>query len=222
MKRLRVPPLNEQQSAWTTFRLGFFFGCFAILLMLIISFVVRSVRLVTMHSNHTQTNPQYEQSRRVEPKWVGVRLFRGFLVLFVNIWLMGFNVYGWQRSGVNHVLIFEIDPRNHLTYQSLMEVASFFIFLWALCVLGYVYMPIAAPQVPPLIFPLMLMGICLLWMINPLDKPVSFFHRSSRFWLIKHVFFCFTAPFHQVICIGGTSSSNTTLPTGHIPRFLAR
>ena len=49
---------------------------------------------------------------------------------------MGLNVYGWQGNGVNHVLIFEIDPRNHLTYQSLMEVASFFCALWALCALG--------------------------------------------------------------------------------------
>lgn len=27
------------------------------------------------------------------------------------------NMYGWAAAGVNHVLIFEIDPRNHLTYQ---------------------------------------------------------------------------------------------------------
>jgi len=24
---------------------------------------------------------------------------------------MGINVYGWRSSGVNHVLIFELDPR---------------------------------------------------------------------------------------------------------------
>lgn len=26
-------------------------------------------------------------------------------------------MYGWASAGVNHVLIFEVDPRNHLTYQ---------------------------------------------------------------------------------------------------------
>lgn len=31
--------------------------------------------------------------------------------------LMGINVYGWRSSGVNHVLIFELDPRNHLSEQ---------------------------------------------------------------------------------------------------------
>jgi hypothetical protein len=40
MKRLRVLPMEERQSPWTTFRLGLFVGCFLILLMIIISFVV--------------------------------------------------------------------------------------------------------------------------------------------------------------------------------------
>lgn len=33
------------------------------------------------------------------------------------LFLMGINVYGWRSSGVNHVLIFELDPRNHLSEQ---------------------------------------------------------------------------------------------------------
>lgn len=36
MKRLRVPPLNEQQSPWTTFRLGLFLGSFAVLFLAVI------------------------------------------------------------------------------------------------------------------------------------------------------------------------------------------
>ncbi len=184
MKRLRVPPLEEKQSAWTTFRLGFFFGCFIILCLIIVAFVGSGA-----HEN---------ESRPAEPRWVGVRLFRGFLILFVNIWLMGLNVYGWQRSGVNHVLIFEIDPRHHLTYQSLMEIASFFCMLWALCVLGYVYVPAHFHQVPALVFPLILMLFCVVWTFNPIVRPDSFLHRSSRYWLVKHIFFCITAPFHVV------------------------
>lgn len=35
MKRLRVPPLGAQQSLWTTFRVGFFFGSFIIMLIII-------------------------------------------------------------------------------------------------------------------------------------------------------------------------------------------
>ncbi|XP_026689158.1 xenotropic and polytropic retrovirus receptor 1-like [Diaphorina citri] len=36
MKRLRVPPLGEQQSPWTTFKVGLFLGCFAILFAIIL------------------------------------------------------------------------------------------------------------------------------------------------------------------------------------------
>lgn len=36
MKRLRVPPLGEQQSPWTTFKVGLFSGCFIVLLIAVI------------------------------------------------------------------------------------------------------------------------------------------------------------------------------------------
>jgi hypothetical protein len=91
--------------------------------------------------------------------------FRGFFILFVNIWLVGINMYGWQGAGVNHVLIFEINPRQHLTYQSLMEMGSFLCMLWAFAVLGYLYAPYFYAN--PLIFPLILLGICLIWLVNP-------------------------------------------------------
>jgi hypothetical protein len=36
MKRLRVPPLNEQQSPWTTFKLGLFLGSFVVLFVVVV------------------------------------------------------------------------------------------------------------------------------------------------------------------------------------------
>lgn len=36
MKRLRVPPLNDQQSPWTTFKVGFFLGAFIVLILAVI------------------------------------------------------------------------------------------------------------------------------------------------------------------------------------------
>jgi hypothetical protein len=36
MKRLRVPPLGEQQSPWTTFKVGLFSGSFIILLIAVV------------------------------------------------------------------------------------------------------------------------------------------------------------------------------------------
>ena len=36
MKRLRVPPLGEKQSPWTTFKVGLFSGSFIVLLTVVI------------------------------------------------------------------------------------------------------------------------------------------------------------------------------------------
>lgn len=48
----------------------------------------------------------------------------GFAVLtclFFNYFIQNKMLrYGWAAAGVNHVLIFEVDPRNHLTYQMVL------------------------------------------------------------------------------------------------------
>ncbi|VDM10152.1 unnamed protein product [Wuchereria bancrofti] len=181
MKRLKVPPLSEKQHATTTFTLGLFLGAFVVLgIAIIISWFA-------------------SESRPTEPKWVAVRLFRGPLLLFVAIWLCGLNMWGWAEAGVNHVLIFEVDPRNHLTYQSVMQIASFMCMLWSLGVLGYLYCHLI--HLPPFLFPLLLMIICVIYIFNPLKKPNSIFQRNSRFWILKHCFNCFTAPLHFVTFI---------------------
>ncbi|KAL4002989.1 EXS family protein [Acanthocheilonema viteae] len=181
MKRLKVPPLSEKQHSTTTFTLGLFLGAFIVLgIAIVISWFA-------------------SESRPTEPKWVAVRLFRGPLLLFVAIWLCGLNMWGWAEAGVNHVLIFEVDPRNHLTYQSVMQIASFMCMLWSLGVLGYLYCHLI--HLPPFLFPLLLMIICVVYIFNPLKKPNSIFQRNSRFWILKHCFNCFTAPLHYVTFI---------------------
>uniref|UniRef100_A0A915BJA1 Xenotropic and polytropic retrovirus receptor 1 n=1 Tax=Parascaris univalens TaxID=6257 RepID=A0A915BJA1_PARUN len=178
MKRLKVPPLSEKQHSTTTFSLGLFLGAFIVLAIAI---------LLTWFG---------AEVRRDEPKWVAVRLFRGPLLFFVCIWLCGLNMYGWAAAGVNHVLIFEVDPRNHLTYQTLMQISSFMCMLWAVGVLGYLYAHLI--HLPPFLFPMLLMIVCMVILFNPLKKPDSIFRRNSRFWLLKHCFNCFTAPLHFV------------------------
>jgi xenotropic and polytropic retrovirus receptor 1 len=195
MKRLKVPPLSEKQHAATTFSLGLFLGIFIVLGCAII---------LSWYGFHPRTN---------EPKWVAVRLFRGFFLFFLCIWLCGLNMYGWAAAGVNHVLIFEIDPRNHLTYQSVMQIASFMLMLWGLAVLGYLYAHYL--YLPPFLFPLLLMIICVTFLFNPFKKPEKIFRRNSRFWLLKHCFNCFTAPFHFVtftdFWLGDQMNSLTTV-----------
>ena len=122
MKRLRVPPFEEIQSPWTTFRLGLYIGMIFVLLPLIIVSTAISVM---------------NEGKELSFEWkIAIRLYRSPLFVCIHIFFIGLNSYGWSRSGVNHVLIFEIDPRNHLTYQQLLEVASFFGTVWFLSVIG--------------------------------------------------------------------------------------
>ena len=95
------------------------------------------------------------------------------------IFLMGVNVYGWRSSGVNHVLIFELDPRHHLTEQHLMEMAAVLGVVGALSVLSFIYAP--ALSVPPYVNPLALVLIMLAFAFNPFRT----FRHEARFWFLR-------------------------------------
>lgn len=173
MKRLRVPPLGEKQNPWTTFRVGLFSGCFLVLTVCIII---------------TAIFPLDDTL-----KWdTAVQMYRGLFLVILIIFLLGINTYGWRSSGVNHVLIFEIDPRHHLSHQQLLELASFLAVLWALNVLAFLYSKFI--HIPPYACPLALVIFLILYLINPF--PIL--HYSSRMWLLKILFHILTAPFHHV------------------------
>jgi hypothetical protein len=113
-----------------------------------------------------------------------VRLYRGPLLLVVFIFLMGVNVYGWRSSGVNHVLIFELDPRNHLSEQHLMEMAAIFGVVWTLSVLSFLYS--SALSIPPYANPLALVVILVCFMVN----PTKTFRHEARFWVLSVLVSC--------------------------------
>ncbi|XP_046401369.1 xenotropic and polytropic retrovirus receptor 1-like [Ischnura elegans] len=172
MKRLRVPPLGEQQSPWTTFKVGLFSGSFVILFIAVVLSAI------------------FQQER--SDWYVVLRLYRGPLVLVEFIFLMGVNVYGWRSSGVNHVLIFELDPRNHLSEQHLMELASIFGVVWALSMLGFLYS--SSLSIPPYANPLALAVIMLIFLVNPLHV----FRHEARFWAMREIGRIIAAPFFHV------------------------
>ncbi|KAL9880661.1 solute carrier family 53 member 1-like [Glossina fuscipes fuscipes] len=169
MKHLRVPPLDEVQSNWTVFRFGLFAGAF-IVLSIIICIADFQGMVEVQH----------------------LVLFRGPFYVVVYLLLMGINVYGWRRVGVNHILIFEIDPRKHLTYSHLLELSAIFAVLTALSVLGFIYAKNL--HIPRFSFPLILLITMALYLILPL--PI--FHLDSRLWLLKVMGRLMAAPFFSV------------------------
>ncbi|XP_032309398.1 xenotropic and polytropic retrovirus receptor 1 [Drosophila ananassae] len=173
MKRLRVPPLGEQQSPWTTFKVGLFSG----------SFIVLGIVVVLSAIFHEISGENLK---------VTFRLYRGPLLIIEFIFLIGVNIYGWRSSGVNHVLIFELDPRNHLSEQHLMELAAIFGVVWTLSMLSYLYS--ASLAIPAFINPLTLTLIMVLFLANPFHV----LHHDARFWLWRITGRCLAAPFFHV------------------------
>uniref|UniRef100_A0A671P308 Xenotropic and polytropic retrovirus receptor 1 homolog n=1 Tax=Sinocyclocheilus anshuiensis TaxID=1608454 RepID=A0A671P308_9TELE len=169
MKRLRVPPLGAAQPApaWTTFRVGLYCGVFVALTVTVI---------ITEEKN----------------VWPLMRIYRGGFLLIEFLFLLGINTYGWRQAGVNHVLIFELNPRNNLSHQHLFEIAGFLGVLWCVSILSclfanYTMIPIQAN-------PLALYGFFFFFLINPFKTC----YYKSRFWLLKLLFRVVTAPFHRV------------------------
>ncbi|XP_037083470.1 xenotropic and polytropic retrovirus receptor 1 homolog isoform X2 [Pollicipes pollicipes] len=172
MKRLRVPPLGEQQSPWTTFKVGLFLGAFVVL--------VTAVILTAVF--HAEGHDWYTV----------LRLFRGPFHVTLFIFLIGINVHGWRSAGVNHVLIFELNPRSHLSAQALMEIAAIFGVIWAVMVLCFLYSE--SLGIPPYINPLILTTFMLVFLLNPTKS----LRHEARFWLIKIVCRVLCAPFCHV------------------------
>ncbi|KAF7493666.1 Xenotropic and polytropic retrovirus receptor 1 [Sarcoptes scabiei] len=172
MKRLRVPPLNAQQSLWTTFRVGFYSG---VLLILCASLIIRFI-----------------QSRESIKFDIMCNLFRGPFYIWLFVFLLGINVYGWRTSGVNHVLIFELDPRDHISEQHLFEVSLFFAVIWALTLLGYCVAPLF--NLDGDLFPLIAVIGFIVFLIN----PTKTFCHTARFWLLRVLYRLISAPFFPV------------------------
>jgi len=181
MKRLRVPPLGDKQSPWTTFKVGLFSGAFLVLMIaMVLSAVFHSYQAVD------------EESAQRNDWRVVVRLYRGPFLVILFLFLMGINVYGWRSSGVNHVLIFELDPRNHLSEQHLMELAAIFGVIWTLSVLTFLYS--AQLSIPAYANPLSLFIIMTIFMFN----PTKTFKHDARFWFLKVAPRIILAPFFYV------------------------
>ncbi|XP_022180680.1 xenotropic and polytropic retrovirus receptor 1-like [Myzus persicae] len=173
MKRLRVPPLGEQQSPWITFKVGLFSGAFVVMLLAVIITGIA----------HSNENTDWR---------VMVRLYRGPLLLVIFLFLMGINVYCWRSSGVNHVLIFELDPRNHLTEQHIMELATVFGLVWAGSALIFLYSE--ALHIPPYINPLILAVLMIAFLFN----PTKTLRHDARFWVLRVAVRILFAPFFYV------------------------
>ncbi|XP_030079959.1 xenotropic and polytropic retrovirus receptor 1 isoform X1 [Drosophila hydei] len=203
MTKLRVPPLGQPTPPRMVFRAGLALGMFIMLACTTIFSYIR----------------RPPEENKIE---AFIRLYRGPFTWVIFNFFMAANVAGWQRAGVNHVLIFEIDPRSHLQPATFLEIACTFGLLWTLSMLGFLFHDLINVN-DPFVFPLALTLIMITLLINPL--PIM--NWPARWWTMRLVGRVVTAPLHYVrfadFWMGDQMNSLVTCMADHyyIVRFYA-
>lgn len=177
MKRLRVPPLNEVESypRWTVFRFGLFLGMFSVLV---------AVTIISATALDIDVDP-----------WLLLFLYRPGLIIFLFLFFIGINIWGWRSAGVNHVLIFGIDPRNHLSHHHMFEMSAFMAIMWGLSVIFLLFSNyLAVIPFPSYLNPVILYGVYFIFLFNPF--PILY--HKARFWLLKRLWRLIACGFYPV------------------------
>ncbi|KAH8325333.1 hypothetical protein KR067_000642 [Drosophila pandora] len=174
MAKLRVPPLGEPTPPFMVFRAGLSLG-------MLIMLVMATAAIYWKRPPTADNIPGF------------MRLYRGPFTWVIFNFFMAANVAGWQRAGVNHVLIFEIDPRSHLLPATFLEIACVFGILWAFSMLGFLLHDLIFVA-DPFLFPLALILI----MLGMLVVPLPIMNWPARWWTMKLVGRVVSAPLHYV------------------------
>ncbi|XP_072565319.1 solute carrier family 53 member 1-like [Paramormyrops kingsleyae] len=172
--KLQLPPIGGMKPVpvWTTFRLGVTCGLLLALLALI------ALRVT--------------QVQEWEPLRPLLRLYRGGFLLIEFLFLLGLNVYGWKKAGVNYVLIFELDRRDNLSHYHFFEAAGGLAVCWCTSILACLYAPLL--PVPLQLQPLLFYCLPLVLLLSPMPT----LHARARRWLLSVLYKVLTTPFHSV------------------------
>ncbi|KAJ8379782.1 hypothetical protein SKAU_G00005600 [Synaphobranchus kaupii] len=174
IQRLHVPPAGVIQPVpvWAAFRMGVTCGLVLALLVLIIV--------------------QASQA----PEWTALRpllqLYRGGFLLIQFLFLLGVNMHIWKRTGINYILIFELDPGEHLSTHHLFEVAGCLALCWGVSFLACLHAPL--PPVPLQLQPLVFYALLILMLLNPTPT----FYSPARRWLLTLLCRLLSTPFRPV------------------------
>jgi len=183
MKRLRVPPLDQKSKDYprgVVFRVGLFTG------MCLISLIAVALSIKYNSLNATPTEVV-----------TAIKLYRpGFLIWLFTLFI-GVNIWGWRTAGVNHVLIFEIDPREHLSHQHVLEITAWLALLWLWSILGFIYQPFSS-IIPQYAHPLIFYSFCGLFMLNPVKIPGLQSYFKARMWLLRRGWRLIVAGYYPV------------------------
>lgn len=107
------------------------------------------------------------------------RLYRSPLILIIFLFQSGISILIWKHYKINHVLIFELNPRNNLSSQHFFELASIFGIVWSISVICFLYAEDL--DISPSLCPLVIVMLAVSYLFN----PTATCHYRARFWLLK-------------------------------------
>ncbi|XP_016978124.1 xenotropic and polytropic retrovirus receptor 1 [Drosophila rhopaloa] len=174
MAKLRVPPLGHSTSPIHVFCAGLLLGLF--LVGAIICFIL-----------------YFCLDLSDEFRFTFASLFRGPISGVVFGFCLVLNVKIFEKMGIDHVLIFEVERRNAVSAMRGLEIVGFFGYLCTLSILLYLLHKefyISDPYYIPL--------VQFLTAVVFFFNPIQTFFYSARIWLMTTVGRIFLAPFFFV------------------------
>ena len=126
--------------------------------------------------NSTEIAQEYDDFNQMA--WTVFRIYRPAFYLVFYSFFIACNIAAFRMTGVNYVLIFELDSRHHLKIENLFIMSLICTIVLAVCFYVEVFL---IPKTA--ILPLMMYGSFVFYLINPL--PILQF--ESRYWLLKKI-----------------------------------
>lgn len=162
IEKLQVPTcVYKPRSAKLDFRVGYELGIFTVL-----SLTVLIVGLLSQTGYDWRTV---------------FRLYRSPLMLTIFLFQAGISIVIWKHYKINHVLIFELDPRNNLSFHHFIEFGSLLGIIWSISVLLFLFS--TKIGIKPSVCPLVVISLIALYIFNPTRTC----YHQARFWLLKRL-----------------------------------
>ena len=161
---------NVKLTETESFYLGFFIGllCFIFIFIIFLAY-------------------NYDIDMDRDPDFKSIfPMFRGFFIVCLYWWILGFNVYFWNKANISYKVIFKFD--NHFsTVIEICKRASFFTFLLFASTLIYIIKRANIPlvsnlfmSIPSHILPLICWGSLILYIFFPFE---GVFNYEGRIYL---------------------------------------
>lgn len=179
MARLRVPPLMQAsgEGQYNTFKIGLYTGIAIILFIVFVHGVVHALPQQSL-------SPQgfYHEF---------ISFYRSSLLIALFTAYIGTNILVWRTFGINHVLIFELDPRSHSSYRHFYEIAALIASLTFLSMVSHIYRDY---NILPGFSPGILYIVIAVFLFNPLP----FLFHNARRWLLRRMWRLLCAGYYKV------------------------